>query len=110
MYKGLNSTKKNLPRGSAQGTRLGMFIFLVMINYAGLPAADLAVDIGEEITSKRRKPMTKSHMKYIDDLSFTAALNLKDNLVKDLPRPYQERTSFTLPDDKNVMQNIFKWL
>ena len=110
-YKGLNSTKKNLPGGSPQGTRLGMFLFLVMINYAGLPAADLAVNIGEEITTKRRKPMTKSHMKYIDDLSFTAALNLKDNLVKDpdLPRPlsYHERTSYTLPDDKNVMQNIF---
>ena len=44
-YKGLNSERKSLPGGSPQGTRLGMFLFLVPINFAGLPAEYLDVNI-----------------------------------------------------------------
>ena len=110
-YKGLNSERKSLPGGSPQGTRLGMFLFLVLINFAGLPAGDLDVNIGETITNKRRKPMGTTHMKYIDDLSFASALNLKDNLVvdHDLPMPlsYHERTNHTLPREKNPIQHQF---
>ena len=36
-YKGAKSEKKSLPGGSPQGTRLGMFLFLIMINFAGFP-------------------------------------------------------------------------
>ena len=36
-YKGGQSDRKSLPGGSPQGTRLGMFLFLIMINFAGFP-------------------------------------------------------------------------
>ena len=34
-YKGGCSSKKSLPGGSPQGTRLGLFLFLILINAAG---------------------------------------------------------------------------
>lgn len=34
-YKGKKSGRKSLPGGSPQGTRLGMFLFLILINFAG---------------------------------------------------------------------------
>ena len=54
-----------------QGTRLGMFLFLVLINFAGFRQNTNDNNIGNEITKLRnaRKSMSKTHMKYIDDLS-----------------------------------------
>ena len=114
-HKGLKSAKKSLPGGSPQGTRLGMFLFLVLINFAGFPAQDISVNIGEEITKPKtkRKPMMKTHLKYIDDLSFGAAINLKENLIvnpdPDLPLPlsFHERTRHLLPYENNVIQHEF---
>ena len=115
-YKGSNSSKKRLPGGSPQGTRLGMFLFLVLINHAGIPADDQILNIGEQITTSKnkRKTMVKTHMKYINDLSIAAAINLKENLVvdPDLPKPlsYHERTNHTLPAANNLMQEQFNQL
>ena len=33
-YQGLHSARKSLPAGSPQGTRLGLLIFLILINFA----------------------------------------------------------------------------
>ena len=57
-HKGVNSERKKLPGGNPQGTRLGMFLFLVLINFAGFPIEDIAMNIGEEITkpNNKRKP------------------------------------------------------
>ena len=46
-YKGGKSSKKNLPGGTPQGTRLGMFLFLVLINFAGFSSEDIEVNIGK---------------------------------------------------------------
>ena len=55
--------------------------------------------------------MKPTHMKFIDDLSLATAINLKETLVvdPDLPRPlaYHQRTSHTLPQDRNIMQQHF---
>ena len=34
-YKGVSSSKHPLPGGGPQGTLLGLFLFLILINYAG---------------------------------------------------------------------------
>ena len=82
-----------------------------MINYAGLQSDQLSLNIGEKITNRKRETFQHTHMKYIDDLSLAVAINLKEILVvgPNLPRPlsYHERTSHTLPHDKNVMQQHF---
>ena len=66
-YKGSESERKQLPGGSPQGTRLGMFLFLIMINFAGFPFHEIERETGKVITMKRRKPMMKLHLKYVDD-------------------------------------------
>ena len=117
-YKGGKSNKKNLPGGTPQGTRLGMFLFLVLINFAGFSSEDIEVNIGKEITKmkNKRNPMMKTHMKYIDDLTLATAIELKTNLVENvdpnIPRPlsYHERTLHLLPNDRNVIQQEFNRL
>ena len=116
--KGKQSSKKSLPGGTPQGTRLGMFLFLILINFAGFPQDSHTKDIGKEITKshKTRKPIKTTHMKFIDDLSLAVSLNLKEKLVKNtepsIPRPlsYHERTMQTLPKDKNILQQEFEKL
>ena len=48
-YKGGCSGKKPLPGGGPQGTRLGLFLFLILINAAGYKYKDLEHNIGEKI-------------------------------------------------------------
>ena len=113
--KGKSSSKKSIPGGTPQGSRLGLFLFLVLINFAGFDPKTLENDIGTEITKSRknRRPILSTHMKYIDDLSLCVALNLKENLVqntnRDIPRPlsYHERTGHELPPDRNIIQHEF---
>lgn len=55
-------------------------------------------------------------MKYIDDLSFAAAIDLKDNLFVNtdtkapLPPPYHESTGHILPYEKDVINQEFNKL
>ena len=55
----------------------------------------------------------KTHMKYIDDLSLAAAINLKQSLEINpdpnvpLPLSYHERTGHLLPTEKNIIQQEF---
>ena len=63
-FKGENSERKSLPGGGPQGTILGMFLFLILINAAGLK--EKIKDTGRIITQplKNRKPMDKIHLVY----------------------------------------------
>ena len=54
-YKGCQSDRKYLPGGSPQGTRLGMFLFLILINFAGFAFTDINSNIGELVS----KPLPK---------------------------------------------------
>ena len=102
-YKGCSSSRKSLPGGGPQGTKLGLFLFLILINAAGYQR--LEKNTGLKITQniQRRKPLQDIHLKYIDDLSLAEALNLKECLVgnpdPNPPRPftYHERTNQVLP-------------
>ena len=98
-YKGGCSSKKALPGGSPQGTRLGLFLFLILINDAGY--TDLEKNARSKITQKKsmREPLKEIHLKYIDDLSLAEAINLKENLV-DNPDPNPQRP-FTFRDRSN---------
>ena len=96
-YKGFSSESESLPGGGPQGTLLGLFLFLILINYAGL--SKLEKNIGSHITQRlnRRTAVANIHLKYIDDMTIAEAIDLKSKLVTNsdpFPRPlaYHERT------------------
>ena len=66
-YKGEKSETKEMPGGGPQGTILGLFLFLVMINDAGYP--DENREMGKRITQaiNKRKEIETKHWKYVDD-------------------------------------------
>ena len=88
-----------------------MFLFLIMINFAGIPSQDIEREIGKTITQNRRKPVRKLHLKYVDDLSYLTSINLKKKLIENsdpyppLPPSYHNRTSHTLPREENILQD-----
>ena len=91
-YKGYKSDRRSLPGGTPQGTKLGLFLFLILINYAGIE--NLENNIGSIITKplSKRNPIKNNHMKYVDDLSFMEALNLEKCLVPNYyPNPIISR-------------------
>ena len=100
-----------MPGGGPQGTRLGLFLFLILINAAC--SGILEKHIGEKITEKmnKRKPLTNIHLKYIDDLSLAQAINLKECLINNPdpnpPRPlsYHNHTNHLLPTDSYQLQD-----
>ena len=109
-YKGGCSSRKSLPGGGPQGTRLGLFLFLILINAAGY--GQLEKNMGQLITQKlnKRSPISNIHMKYVDDLSMAQSLNLKECLIPNPdPKParplsYHDRTGHLLPTDACQLQ------
>ena len=110
-YKGKSSGRKSLPGGSPQGTRLGMFLFLILINFVGFESSELETNVGSKITKplNERKPIPQSHMKYIDDMTYLNSLHLKkcvkengDNMPH--PRLLHDRTGHYLPESESIMQ------
>jgi hypothetical protein len=111
-YKGRTSGRKMLPGGGPQGTILGLFLFLILINAAGY--RNLEKNIGHQITQKKNKRnvMHNTHMKFVDDMTLAGAMNLKECLVPNpdvnqpFPLAYHDRTQHVLPDTKNLRQNL----
>ena len=107
-YKGRNSSRKAMPGGTPQGTILGLFLFLIIVNSAGFKK--LEKNLGSKITQSinKRAPLPYSHMKFIDDLSLVKSLNLRDCLVTN-PNPihpvtFRDRTHHLLPSSAGDMQ------
>ena len=101
--KGKQSQRKWLPGGSAQGSRLGLFLFLILINAAGYE--QLEKNLGKKITEKKSKRhiIPKLHLKFVDDVSLAEAFNIKESVIPNPnpnpPRPlaYHDRTLHTVP-------------
>ena len=66
-----------MPGGGSQGTLLGLFLFLILINAAGFK--NLKKNTGQLITKSlsRRQPMEKIQLKYIDDIMAAESIHLK---------------------------------
>ena len=107
-HKGCSSSRQSLPGGGPQGTRLGLLIFLILINGAGF--TNLEKHMGVKISEKlnKRTPIPYTHMKYIDDMSLAESVNLKEALVPNpsptLPLQYHDRTHHVLPTSKLHLQ------
>ena len=97
-----------MPGGGPQGTKLGLLLFLILINAVGYQ--HLEKHLGEKITEKlgKRAPLPNIHMKYVDDLSLAQAINLKECVIPN-PNPthplnYHERTNHILPACNYTLQ------
>ena len=105
-HKGKQSSVKSLPGGGPQGTLLGLFLFLVLINDAGFSGQ--LNNAGELATSKRNiKSVNQIHLKYVDDLTLAESVNLKDKLVyvPDRPQPdsFHSRTGHSLANEHSAV-------
>ena len=110
-FKGEKSAKKHLPGGGPQGTVLGMFLFLILINGAGFK--DTERNTGEIICNpaiNKRKPLMRMHAKWIDDMTIAEAVSLKDCLIENPslqhPLPFHERTGHSLPHERSQVQAL----
>ena len=94
-HRGATSTRKLLPGSSPQGAFLGILLFIIIFNGALL-----------------RPPIPRLHslnLKYIDDLSMLAAVNLASSLIPDpvdrvMPLNFNERTNQILDNKVNMLQ------
>ena len=98
---GFLSEREMLPGWSPQATRLGLFLFIILINAARY--GYLENNLGEHITQKKnkRKIIPNIHMKFVDDVTLAEGMNVKEyvlpNLEPNPPRPlaYRDRTSMS---------------
>ena len=90
-YKNKKSESKRLPGGGPQGTILGLFLFLILINKAGFKENEKNVGVKVTGALNKRKPMQTSHLKFVDDMTLMETLNLKQALIvnPDPVRPFK---------------------
>ena len=110
-YRGAQSDSKEMPGGGPQGTVLGMFLFIILINDVGFKKEDR--ELGPNITraANARKLIKNMHAKYVDDLTVAEAINLRnvlnveneDGLVR--PLNFHQRTEQKLSDNSSQVEH-----
>ena len=107
-YKGCTSKEERLPGGGPQGTKLGLYLFLILINGAGFNPNKICKNIGKHITKNRRSPLLRTQQKYVDDMTQCCSMKLKDRVLLNpnptLPNQYHERTGHILDPENNPIQ------
>ena len=96
---GATAKPRNLPGGFGQGVWLGGILFIVKFN-----GACLRPTIPRPLTGN-----TALKVKYIDDATQAASVNLKKSLMtdpKERPRPlcYSERTGMVIKPEEHILQ------
>ena len=116
-YQGGRSQQKPMPGGGPAGTTLGLLMFVVLINNTANPGP--LTNWGHILTKPiaKRKPVTITHAKMIDDVSLAEALDLESDLVpkdeKSLIRPLTRRERFELtipPSSNKTLSELTKML
>ena len=113
-YKNEKSDMRSLPGGGPQGTLLGLFLFLILINDLGFE--NQQQDLAEIITVKHdNEKMKEIHLKYVDDLTVAESISMKSQLLyqsndsRPQPDTFHERTGHYInPQDSKVHQMIRK--
>ena len=108
-YKGCTTKARKLPGGGPQGTVLGMFLFIVLINLIGFQ--DQEEQLGKILTKplKKRLPMNNIHLKFVDDMTVAESINVKNQLAAnpdtDPQRPleFHSRTGHILPEKESQL-------
>ena len=108
-YKGKASEEALLPGGVGQGTILGLWIFLVMMNKYGKPHEKKALSDYITVPLSKRKAIKETKAKWVDDLTEVKHINLKKDTEKvfeeSLVRPLQKhaRTEHKMKPHMNRM-------
>ena len=102
---GATASPKSLTAGGPQGTRLGGFIFIIKFNGALLrPPIQRPISL-----EKPKKIQSKCHMKYFDDVTIAAKIDLKNDLTPDSssrmrPLSWDESSELVICSEKNTLQ------
>ena len=105
-YKGAYSSLFSLPGGGPQGSLLGLFLFLVLIDDIGFDGQ--SNNVGELITRKKKvQEVNQIHLKYVDDLDIAESVDMKTQLMeipeqeRSLPAAYRSKTGYKLKSESS---------